>query len=428
MAHPIYHEANHACCTPGKTKLITLAKDNSAEQSRSTLIKTIWDNRTLAYDYAQFEQTAVLINDAIARGWQKKKPFKLAKQNPFNMGLEFGEPDYRTLQMFELNTYRFAAAKTGAMVQELNSLVKSADTFNDFRKNAEKLTTLYNENYLRAEYDFAWNASHNAAQYHRQQKQIKNFPIWQYKTAGDDRVRQAHANLNGMKFKATDPIWDSIYPPNGWGCRCYVKTLRSGNITQGNKAIETLQSSAVDKNGVSEWDRMIKGGFNKNRAKTSEIFDIGRNYLKNDLRQRLSWKDQGLKDYKDMDQTKFPELKTIEKTKDEAIKWAKENEILSDYNNRKIRLHLKSTKNHLKKPNRENLIELIPEIIQMPSEVFFWNDGNKRDMIRYIKYYNGRVLNVVTLIREGEIQVQSWYEITKNLQNEKRVGILIKKL
>lgn len=426
MAHPIYHEADHSCCTPGETKLITLAKGQ--QPTANSLIQSIWDNRTIEYNYEQFELTASFLNDAIARGWQKKKAIKLAKQNPFNIGLEFGEPDYETLQMFELNTYRFAAAKTGAMVQELNSLAKDADTFNDFRKNASKLTKLYNESYLRTEYDFAWNASHNAAQYHRQQSQIKNFPIWQYKTVGDDRVRQAHAALNGMKFKANDPIWDSIYPPNGWGCRCYVKTLRSGNVSEGKQAIKKLQTSSVDKNGVSEWDRMIKGGFNKNRAKTNEIFDIGRNYLKKDLRQKLSWKDQGLQDYKDLNQSKFPDLKTIEKTKEEAFSWAKENPILNDYNKRKISLHPKSTKNHLKKPGRENLIELIPEIIQAPSEVYFWNDGNKRDMIRYIKFYNGKVLNVVALIKDNQMQVQSWYEITKNLQNEKRVGILIKKL
>jgi len=258
LAHPIYHESNHSCCIPGKSKLdpelhrtLSLSKgtnklgtSTSSVTRANELIKAIWDDRTIEYDYHQFKLTANLINDAIARGWQKKKAIKLVKQNPFNLGLEFGEPDYLTLQMFELNTFRFSAAKTGQMVYELKELAKSSDTFNIYRKKADTLTKLYNENYLRTEYDFAWNASHNAAQYHRQQKQIKNFPIWQYKTAGDDRVRQAHANLNGMKFKATDPIWDSIYPPNGWGCRCYVKTLRSGNVSEGKKAIETLQTSA----------------------------------------------------------------------------------------------------------------------------------------------------------------------------------------
>jgi SPP1 gp7 family putative phage head morphogenesis protein len=41
-------------------------------------------------------------------------------------------------------------------------------------------------------------------------------------TAGDDRVREAHEKLNGMIYKADNKVWDTIYPPNGWNCRCEV--------------------------------------------------------------------------------------------------------------------------------------------------------------------------------------------------------------
>jgi hypothetical protein len=38
-------------------------------------------------------------------------------------------------------------------------------------------------------------------------------------------VRDSHLALDGKIFAASDPIWDVIYPPNGWNCRCYITPL-----------------------------------------------------------------------------------------------------------------------------------------------------------------------------------------------------------
>lgn len=48
--------------------------------------------------------------------------------------------------------------------------------------------------------------------------------LWGYKyvSVGDDRVREAHALLDGMTLEKDDPRWDTLWPPNGWNCRCQV--------------------------------------------------------------------------------------------------------------------------------------------------------------------------------------------------------------
>lgn len=61
--------------------------------------------------------------------------------------------------------------------------------------------------------------------------------IWgyEYLTVGDERVRPEHSVLEGVRLEKGDPKWDSIWPPNGFNCRCttipiYVddeKALRS---------------------------------------------------------------------------------------------------------------------------------------------------------------------------------------------------------
>ena len=54
---------------------------------------------------------------------------------------------------------------------------------------------------------------------------LKARPFWQYMTAGDSAVRDDHDAQNGKVYSAEHPFWDTWYPPNGFRCRCYVKTL-----------------------------------------------------------------------------------------------------------------------------------------------------------------------------------------------------------
>ena len=54
---------------------------------------------------------------------------------------------------------------------------------------------------------------------------LKARPFWQYMTAGDPAVRDDHDAQNGKVYSAEHPFWDTWYPPNGFRCRCYVKTL-----------------------------------------------------------------------------------------------------------------------------------------------------------------------------------------------------------
>jgi len=45
---------------------------------------------------------------------------------------------------------------------------------------------------------------------------------YEYFTVEDNRVRPAHAALNGVKLPKDDPFWYTFWPPNGWNCRCQV--------------------------------------------------------------------------------------------------------------------------------------------------------------------------------------------------------------
>lgn len=45
-------------------------------------------------------------------------------------------------------------------------------------------------------------------------------PNWRYVSRSD--ARPSHKAFNGKVFKKSDPIWDHIFPPRDFNCRCYV--------------------------------------------------------------------------------------------------------------------------------------------------------------------------------------------------------------
>ena len=61
---------------------------------------------------------------------------------------------------------------------------------------------------------------------------IRLRPYWQYRTVGDDSVRDAHRALADLVYPARHPFWHEYYPPNGHRCRCSVSTLSQRQVDQ----------------------------------------------------------------------------------------------------------------------------------------------------------------------------------------------------
>jgi hypothetical protein len=63
-------------------------------------------------------------------------------------------------------------------------------------------------------------------------------PYWEYVAVMDRRTRPSHAALNGKIYKYDDPFWETFYPPNGWNCRCRVRTRSLRDIREKNLTVE----------------------------------------------------------------------------------------------------------------------------------------------------------------------------------------------
>ncbi|MGC9368701.1 MAG: phage minor head protein [Paracoccaceae bacterium] len=69
------------------------------------------------------------------------------------------------------------------------------------------------------------------------------FKYYVYRHGGSLEPRLQHLSWDGLILPADHPFWEKAYPPNGWGCSCYVIGARSiaGAKRVGGDPSKTLQ-------------------------------------------------------------------------------------------------------------------------------------------------------------------------------------------
>lgn len=61
------------------------------------------------------------------------------------------------------------------------------------------------------------STAYHAARYAQQMENVDEQPYWRYVAVNDSRTRASHLALHGKIYRADDPIWQTMYPPNDWG-------------------------------------------------------------------------------------------------------------------------------------------------------------------------------------------------------------------
>lgn len=71
------------------------------------------------------------------------------------------------------------------------------------------------------------NASTSYAAGRLAQLREGDLDYWVYRHGGSADPRPEHLAWDGLTLPPDDPFWTTHYPPNGWGCGCYVVGARS---------------------------------------------------------------------------------------------------------------------------------------------------------------------------------------------------------
>lgn len=359
--------------------------------------------------------------------------------------ITYNAPDDVFKTSLEQNIFHFSAAKTLAEVQELNQAMRDSDGYADFKKRAEKITDTFNHTWQRTEYGTALNCAENASTYRRLKQQKKLFPYWQYRTAGDDRVREEHAALDGLILRHDDPLWDKIYPPNGWKCRCYVvpKMASEVDVTE-----ESQHKIAADYMETTDWKNAEAQHWDINRAKAGLVFDANQMYIRKFPSNAASYMDKvtpdkwGLENSIKKLRAKATEKSTVyEGTADDF--WEKHKQtidgkdylIVTDYNGREWKMERKdfdvhTTNNAKNRAFRTQYLNCIFEAASNPDEVWLGRDirNKKDDMLlsnyNMIKYYNDVAIVFSGKIESNKYVLKTWYIL---MNPKKRSGLLIRK-
>lgn len=199
-----------------------------------------------------------------------------------DIGFEGSNIPDAMIDKFQRSIFVFSGCKTYHELKEVsmklldsNGKIKPFSAFyNDVRGIHEK----YHGNYLRAEYDFAISSAQGAAKWADFEKDGVRYSL-QYRTAGDEKVRNSHATLNGTTLPASHTFWSEYMPPNGWRCRCNVVQVLRDKYEQsdGETAIELGKraTTRLDSKGRNR-DEM----FRFNPSKSGTIFPKQHPYFK----------------------------------------------------------------------------------------------------------------------------------------------------
>jgi SPP1 gp7 family putative phage head morphogenesis protein len=95
-----------------------------------------------------------------------------------------------------------------------------------------------------------------SGRYQEMMENVADRPYWQYVAVMDSRTRAAHAALNGTVFRYDDPVWNHIYPPNGFRCRCRVTALSEFALKRSGREVASSKGHLTPVE-VSDGERLI---------------------------------------------------------------------------------------------------------------------------------------------------------------------------
>lgn len=92
---------------------------------------------------------------------------------------------------------------------------------------------------------------------------LEDRPFWQYRIGFAIHHRPAHEAMNFYVAPAADPVWSTIYPPNGYGCHCWIKPLTAAEAAGFPQLTDSMKASFKPDPG---WNYNVGEAWNKGFA------------------------------------------------------------------------------------------------------------------------------------------------------------------
>ena len=125
-----------------------------------------------------------------------------------------------------------------SVLEEGGTLQEFQSNMNDFLESEgyEGLAPQQAELIFRTNIQTAYNVGHYQQMTNPAVKELR--PYWQYDAVNDEATRPSHLAMDGKVFPADSPVWDVWFPPNGFKCRCTVRTLSKRQVERRGLTVE----------------------------------------------------------------------------------------------------------------------------------------------------------------------------------------------
>lgn len=147
------------------------------------------------------------------------------------------------------HSFMVSGAATEALVEDFRKEIAKADetgtTLEEFREGFDEIVERYGWDYhggrnWRSRLIFETNlrSAHAAGRYYEltRPETLLSFPNWMYNHSGSKNPRAEHQAWDGMVFEAGAGFWSTNYPPNGYGCYCWVTPVSNGALERMGKS------------------------------------------------------------------------------------------------------------------------------------------------------------------------------------------------
>ncbi|MGL9774712.1 MAG: phage head morphogenesis protein [Sodalis sp. (in: enterobacteria)] len=105
-------------------------------------------------------------------------------------------------------------------------------------------------------------SAYMAGRYQRLRENVDQRPYWQYVAVMDSHTRPGHAARHGRVFRYDDAGWDTLFPLNGYNCRCRVRALTADQLARHSMGLESTDDYRVrvdQPQGVNGKTRLVTG-------------------------------------------------------------------------------------------------------------------------------------------------------------------------
>ncbi|MCO6441340.1 MAG: hypothetical protein J5I81_09700 [Nitrococcus mobilis] len=120
----------------------------------------------------------------------------------------------------------------------VDKAISEGTTLAEFRKDFDAIVARHGWSYnggrgwrSRVIYDTNLRTSYAAGRYAQLQSVKTRRPYWRYRhSIAVTDPRPQHLSWDGLVLEADDPWWQAHYPPNGWGCQCFIESLAARDL------------------------------------------------------------------------------------------------------------------------------------------------------------------------------------------------------